>query len=330
MAFARRALHLIFLCLCATAMIGLTGGIFQMADVVNNFMPLILAAIVTGMLVIIASNWRNWRAVRTTIMIGIAAIAAGTVPIAIEYHRDIPAASAAPNAQFTVLTANVWYKNRDWQSTIRSIATSGADVVLLQETNGPFRAALDRLKTVYPYRSRCKVGVCQLTILSKTPLIQDKYRFRDAANRPYGPKLFWARLTAPDGLPVTVVTMHYPWPVPVGGQAKLRAEIARLFAGLDTSNFVFAGDMNLTPWTFAMRSQDAQFAPLIRHTRALATWPARIGNFSAPAMLPIDHVYAGSQWQQVSVTKLPQTGSDHHAVKIILSRARPLNRPRKM
>ena len=86
---------------------------------------------------------------------------------------------------------------------------------------------------------------------------------------------------------------------------------------------IVVGDFNLTPWSFTLKRQDKALR-LRRWTRALASWPA--GKFSrimaAPApFLPIDHVYAGSDWRAVRIERGPALGSDHRPVVVTLRRS---------
>jgi len=72
--------------------------------------------------------------------------------------------------------------------------------------------------------------------------------------------------------------------------------------------------MNLTPWSAAMRAQDAAFAPLTRMTRAIWSWPRTL------PFLPIDQLYAGPAWGLVRADRLGATGSDHFPVLVTLGR----------
>jgi endonuclease/exonuclease/phosphatase (EEP) superfamily protein YafD len=133
----------------------------------------------------------------------------------------------------------------------------------------------------------------------------------------------WGETTAPDGGPVWVLTTHYVWPAPPGEQASQRAKLAGIVGGLDRSNLVIAGDMNLAPWTAALRRQDSDFEPLERRTHGVFTWPAMIARFDRPApfaILPIDQLYASPVWKTLAVQRLPRAGSDHYGVLVTLAR----------
>lgn len=277
-----------------------------------------MALLLAGVVAVASARSRRTRLASAALALaGLAAAGGRIVP---EYLRPIAKAPPGPR-DLTIVTANVWRDNVDPAGTIATLRASGADLLLLQETDGRMAPWLAGLARTYPYRSHCWVR-CSLTILSRRPFLRERFRLRDAANRKYGPDLAWSRLIAPDGMPVTVATLHYVWPIPGRGQARTRAALARALETIDRRDLILAGDMNLTPWSVAMRRQDAALGPLVRQTRALFSWPARVGGGRAwpLPLLPIDQLYAGPQWRQVEVRTLPRTGSDHDAVFVRLRR----------
>src|SRR5690606_31941267 len=110
-----------------------------------------------------------------------------------------------------------------------------------------------------------------------------------------------------------VVGVHYAWPT-TSDQAGQGRALARVLDQLPRKRVILTGDFNSTPWSFARRREDALFG-IERRTRALFSWPAakfsryRI-QFPFP-FLPIDHIYAGSDWRTVSIERGPALGSDH-------------------
>jgi endonuclease/exonuclease/phosphatase (EEP) superfamily protein YafD len=236
-----------------------------------------------------------------------------------------PTSLAAPNGlgpPLTVLTFNVWDDNRRPNPTVDAIIAANADVVLLQEYFGLSLDAQQRLFAAYPYRAGCPLG-CDLVMLSKRPWLVGGPT--TSSRDPHDIALV-GETTAPDGRPVDVVTLHYLWPLPPGGQAGQRAVVANIVGGLPKANLIVAGDFNLAPWTAALKRQDATFAPMTRREKALFTWPALIARLDRPspiAVLPIDHLYAGAAWKTLSVRRLPRAGSDHFGVLVTLARDAP-------
>lgn len=301
--------------LTIVALAGAAGYWSAALDQSNALAPATLLLLALSGLVALTRRGRRRGGTIALLLVGIAAVGYRVVP---EFMRPIPTAPAG-QGDLTVLDWNVWFDNGAPSATAAAMVASGADVILLQETSGTIHDALPLLAKHYPHRSHCSRR-CGLTILSRRPLLEDRYRLRDAAGRPYGPGLAWARTTAPDGGPLTLVTLHYGH----SGQAAAVADLAAALRTIPTQDLVLAGDMNMVPWSFAMARQDRALAPLVRMTRALASWPAQIAGWPMPApLVPIDHLFAGTDWRLVRASRLRAAGSDHYGILVRLQRTPP-------
>lgn len=275
-------------------------------DALASFLPVFAAIALLGLL--IARRRARW-----TLLIAAFGIAPMAIAATREATRAIPSApTGAP--QLRVLTHNVWVENANLGMTGAVIAGSGADVVLLQETTRARDALIAATTRRFPYRTGCTEGGCGLTILSRWPIRESGYFLRDERGRRFGPPLLWADIAVPGMAPVRVATLHYPWPLPAARQARRRTAAIAALGRIDRGSLIFAGDMNLTPWSAAMRAQDDALAPLTRMTRAIWSWPR------AFPFLPIDQLYAGPDWGMVRVDRLTATGSDHFPLLITLGR----------
>src|SRR5690606_39140622 len=99
------------------------------------------------------------------------------------------------------------------------------------------------------------------------------------------------RFVLADGTPLTVMTTHLDWPVPVGRQVEQFAELQAAVAAVE-GPLILAGDFNSTPWSYALRGFE-QRAGLVRQTRNLVTFPNRFmlrRMFETLPFLPLDHV----------------------------------------
>lgn len=317
--FLQRTASALTILTCVLLLAGAAGQWSQRLDALASFAPLLFGSLIVAGALSLAIDPPSRQTIGLCLLIG---IAAGARMIAPEWLRPIPAAPRHASADFKVVSANLWVHNVEPDRTIAFLTNSGADVLLLQETNGAIASRLNRLRSAYPYRTRCKSPTCALAIFSKRPMLADRFRLRDSDNRPFGPNLFWAATTDRSGRPVTLITVHYPWPLLKYDQQRLRRELTNALRRVERDDLILAGDMNLTPWTAAMREQDAAWQPLIRQTRAVATWPARIASgaaFPIP-LLPIDQVYAGPAWRHASAVRGPRIGSDHYPVIVTLRR----------
>lgn len=231
-----------------------------------------------------------------------------------------PAPAATPQAGFRlrVVTHNVWVHNADPAGTAAVLVGSGADILLLQETNGRFAAMLPRLLRSFPYATRCPRR-CPLMILSRYPI--ERVGRRD-------PGRLWAwidpgmmtdvRIRLPgDAGTVPVATVHLARGQSPAADLRQRAGLAQAMRRADGAALILAGDFNLVPWSSRLRALDASLAPLSRAT-AVFSWPARISGPVPLPIVPIDHLYAGPGWQLATLKRLERTGSDHYPIAVDL------------
>lgn len=301
----------------ALAMLAVAGQLGRWSpwlDVINSIAPLTLAGSL-GLLLLVLVRRRGAAVAIIAALIGVAGSAGRVIPELATGNQAPPQEAFA----VTIVTHNVRVDNRDPLGTVTALAGSGADVLLLQETDGSLAGAIQGLAARFPYSTPCRQARCAMIILSRWPIKAARYRIRDSAGRQIGPPLIWATMAPPGAAPFTVATHHLPWPLPPRDQSARRTALMRAVPLLDTRTLVLAGDFNLTPWSFAMDDLDRGMAPLRRVTRALPSFPARFGaGGRALPILPIDHVFAGPGWSVERVERLPATGSDHFPLRVRL------------
>lgn len=296
----------------------------EWADVLNAGAPAwlglgVLAAILA------ATGFDSGRA--RSVILGLAALGVGAclLRVAPEHIGSIaqPRNDPAAAGSFKLLTVNVWRENRSTGRAVSDIVSAAADVVSLQEPHGLEPSHWRALSAVYPYRASCDRGrTFSAVLLSRRPFALSGCAIaRTDAEGALG--YAWGRTSAPDGRPVDLISTHFTWPLPPGRQPAQSRALALALRGAQVGDLVVAGDFNTTPWSYAMVRQDRAFAPLIRRTLALPTWPARLPRLDSGwpvPVLPIDHVYAGPQWRTLDVRRLGVTGSDHYGVLVTLAR----------
>ena len=297
------------------------GRYWSTLDALNSIAPVI--ALAAAVLMVVALLRRRWLSAIAVLV----ALAGTGERIVGEFSRTVPHAAPVPDRQVvTIVTHNVRRDNRSPERTVAALNQSGADLLMLQETDGNVGWALTALDARYPYHSKCGQSGCSLIILSRWPITESQWFVHDDGGRMIGPPLVWARIAPPGEAPFTAVTVHFPWPIPAARQAAQRDTLPGVLTRLDRDRMIVAGDMNLTPWAFAMMRLDEQMAPLVRVTRALPSFPARIGSsaWRTPPVLPIDHLFVGHDWTVRSVERLPATGSDHYPIRVRLVARRPV------
>jgi endonuclease/exonuclease/phosphatase (EEP) superfamily protein YafD len=298
---------------CLAGALGAQVGRFHpRVDLLANFAPFWLAGgvLVTGYGLIGArGKWRLWLGA-----IGIAAAAAAAVLILPELTRPTPPPGAGkPVEQITLIQFNAWGHLRAPEAAAAWLAGRQPDIIVMEDADPPIKLALIR------YGFNVTRGISNTAIFSRAPR---------TLRTPMVPPQFWpllpsfsrASFASPTG-DFTVVAVHLMRPNEP--EQILRAQaLAQLISHFNKRRMILAGDFNLTPWSFGLRSLDAEFG-LQRRDRALFSWPAvmlHLGGLTAPfPFLPIDHVYAGPAWRTDKIELGPNLGSDHYPVVATLT-----------
>jgi len=314
-----RAVALLLAAVSALAAILSLGGAFNSdLDILTHLAP---AWLVMSLLALGLQGLAGFSQSR-----GVPLMAATTLAICARLMvPDLIARVAAPRFPaadqiLKIIQFNVWDHNRDPAATARWILDQDADIVVLEETGaGAIPAALAGR---YPFRAPCEKGPegCATTILAKSlPVDGGQLIWTKLGRRHAGA---WATFGA-GAQAFTIVGTHYRWPEPLARQAPQAQRFADVIQGYDRRSLIVVGDFNMTPWSFALRRQDARFG-LTRLTHAIFTFPAgRISDWGVTfpfPLLPIDQAYAGSDWRPVSVRRGLAMGSDHYPIVVTLTR----------
>jgi endonuclease/exonuclease/phosphatase (EEP) superfamily protein YafD len=276
-------------------------------DLLTHGAPVYVAAgaLTLALALVFHDRWRL-----LALVFGAVAALGGLLLMAPEFLRPAPprAAANAPGA-LKLIQFNAWGGRGGIEAIAEWIAAQRPDIVVMEETTRPLREAV-RAKTGLVLTG----GRSNVAVFSRLPPLEDVRPSSDAE----GPMMRNAATFATAAGPATVIGVHYPWPTEwdrMAGAAELVAQV-RAYPSATT---ILAGDFNSTPWSFQRQREDRDFG-LIRRTRALFSWPT--GPLPLPLM-PIDHVYAGSAWATVSVTRGPNLGSDHYPVVVVLAPLAP-------
>lgn len=223
-----------------------------------------------------------------------------------------------------IVSANMFRANRTPRAAVQAVLDQNADIVVMQEANGPTRPFLAMMARHYRYRTPC-LRYCSLIIWSRRPLslLPDSFSLRLPWQ--FRRMMLVARTRDRTGQAVLVATVHYPQPVPVAKQAAVRTALAEALARTDSARLILAGDMNMAGWSPTTAQQDHLFHPLTRATHGLMTYPALIAMTNLPWPLPfvsIDHLYFGTGFSAVSADSFAIPGSDHRGIRVQLQ-ARP-------
>jgi endonuclease/exonuclease/phosphatase (EEP) superfamily protein YafD len=237
-------------------------------------------------------------------------------------------ADAPPKGRaLKVVSFNLSYDNPDFGKTVAFLAKSGADVIGLAEVTPEAKAALGKLKSIYPHSVDC-VGqdrFCELMLLSKKPM---RYPFAGKI----GAKLTYVASADIDwqGAPLSIAVAHVVLPFVKPDWAPLQTWIAAddpspllsgtpplwqsvqmaVLAGYAQSlgrDQIVMGDFNSAPWSnvqnaFRAATQLDNRGPLV------PTWPAQL---PPPFRVPIDTVFVRGGLTLRTLHAGPNLGSDH-------------------
>jgi endonuclease/exonuclease/phosphatase (EEP) superfamily protein YafD len=304
---------------CATLLVLAQGGRFSdRLDAITHATPILLAGalVALGLWAVAGRRGRS-----TAILAGIG-ITSALLLMGPELLAGVGQRRVEPTgATLKIVQFNLWGRNRDPEATARWLLDQDPDIIVFEEGFARSGGVARALAVRYPHRTTCaEPRACSTMILAKRRPVAEGGLLPSVSDTNLSGA--WATFKGRHGA-FTVVGVHYTWPWPAGPQQQQSLRLARVLDQFPADSLIVAGDFNSTPWSFSLKRQDRRFG-LERRTRALASWPA--GDFSrlhvsAPfPILPIDHVYAGKDWQTVSVRRGPKLGSDHYPVVVELAR----------
>jgi len=300
----------------AGALLAQGGRFSPWLDLASHFAPLwLLGSLLAGAWAL-AGEGGGARAILLGLS-GVGILAAGAL-IAPELVRPLsPPAPAGSPFRLRLIQFNTWDQLADPTALADWIAGEHPDVVTIEEVTGPLREALIRRGF---QQTR---GVESVAIFSRQRRIHAPVQI-PGPEWAILPEFARATFAGPDGgAPFSVVATHLSWPNRPQRWLQ-RVTLPNLIDRYPRDRLILAGDFNLTPWSFALRRLDRRMG-LERRDRAIPTWPARrrMGGvlIDVPALLPIDHVYAGRAWRTVSIRRGPRLGSDHYPLVVDLALA---------
>lgn len=296
------------------------GGRFSdRLDALTHFAPNWLVLGLVGLALWMLAGGRGL-ARPTPLLAAVAIVAAGGL-MAPELTRSSGPTAPAEGETLKLIQFNLWGRDGSADGMVDWIRSQDADILVFEEAFARTGGVARALRRDYPYQTTCADRVpCSTMILSRRKPVAHKGLGASGTQDWLSGAV--ARFRTERG-EFTVIGVHYTWPLPAGPQQEQTRRLARVLDGLPRESAIVAGDFNSTPWSFSLRRQDKRFG-LDRRTHALASWPA--APFSRHRIdlpfpiLPIDQVYAGSDWKTVSVARGPKLGSDHYPVVVVLRR----------
>ena len=284
---------------------GPLGQLFWPADVVNLFRPYVALAAGVALLPCLLT-WRPGLALTSVLLAGLNLALLALPAMA---GDQLPAGGAG---DLKAITFNCLSSNANVDSALAWLRASAPDVVVLEELPASWRARLDELGDILPYRSsRLETAASDTEILTRLPMSKaESYRPAQDLRT-----LIHATVLA-NGRPLQVYGLHpntlqnpFQWRE---RNAALELSAQWIAQSRGSSPALALGDWNTPPWsphfhTFlrlaGMKAADPLVWPPM--TRVLATpMGVRIGS-------SIDHVAATAGIRVRRCETGPQLGSDH-------------------
>jgi endonuclease/exonuclease/phosphatase (EEP) superfamily protein YafD len=288
-------------------------------DSINQATPVVFVACMAGVVAAVEALSGAFRSIVLMVaIVGLSLTGANLGAERFQAWRQIhgPCGTGA----IAVVSHNLWSLNPDPWGTARLLRESGADVLLLQEVRGSGDEVVQLLRRAYPYVARCNNNRwCDLAIMSKRPMLNWRYhQARWMGPHPDIASYVVATINGGPAGPMTVATTHLLHLSDGKLQPLQSRQLIDAMSREDQAGLVLGGDLNITPWTYALKSFDQGFEPR-RISLDVPTWPARppMRGLSPAVPLvvwPLDHIFAGSRWRACHVGTLARTGSDHFAI----------------
>ena len=225
------------------------------------------------------------------------------------------ATSSNADGQLQILTANVLQDNEDAAALLRLIAKESPDVVVLCEVNqrwindlAPLR---ERFKHHVEHPLENKYG---LAMYSNLDLVSSEVRAMVKESIPSIDAVVRLR----SGQPVRLFAVHPNPPRPGEDTTKRDAELVLVGREVrDWGSVVVLGDLNDVGWS---RTTDLfqEVSGLLDPRKGRGFYPT----YNAKSWVwryPLDHLFHSDDFRVVSLRTLPEIGSDHLPLKVVLS-----------
>jgi len=296
----------------AAGVVGLASAIgylapwWPIADLPNHFVPFLLSSALIALAGLAlgpgASRPRN-----RFLVAGLAVFAAiNAVAIYKAMASTAPAADASARETLTIVSFNVWSKNKRLDEAARWLVDQNADVIVLQEMTATHRAQIKQtLMDAYPHVSDC--GCNDVILLSRTAVTGVGGQPRTAVQ----PAMSWFDLTDRQGRPIRVIGLRPRYIHRLAEHSAQYDWLVRHASELGPRVMV-AGDFNAAPWSWQM-TRFARAGGLVRHGTFATSYPSLF-----PLIL-IDNVLTSPDFTSVSFRTGPALSSGHRPVVATLA-----------
>ncbi|WP_240761367.1 endonuclease/exonuclease/phosphatase family protein [Nitrosococcus wardiae] len=218
----------------------------------------------------------------------------------------------------SLLIANVLMSNRDAQRFLTIAREAGADMVLALEPDQRWESQLRELEIEYPYTVKKPLGNRYgILLYSKLELVAPEIKFLIKEEIPS----IHTQVRLASGQLVRLHCLHPEPPAPTEAEFSTERDAELLIVGKEVKGshqpVIVAGDLNDVAWSYT--------TTLFQKTSGLLD--PRIGrgmfnSYNARNLFmrwPLDHIFHSEDFFLVTMTRMPDFGSDHFPIYITLS-----------
>ena len=281
------------------------GQWFDAADMINHLLPplLMLSAVLVAMQLGLGIRYR--KSLLPPLAVACLVIGVTGRMVLPEVAAQRPMAPAALDDTYLFAIFNMKQRNAAPEDVVDWLSRNLFDFAVLLEADDAVVKAVDH---AYPYSINCLANKrrCSTVIIStRKPVESTGFATQDPQNR----KSLSAVKTSYciDEQELTIIGAHLSRPWPPQQQNRDLKDLAGHLSRMQGRNIIVAGDFNLTPWSFRLRSFD-RAVDLKRVTRTLFSWPA---DRLTPPLLPLDHIFISRSLRAAPPHTGDANGSDH-------------------
>lgn len=217
---------------------------------------------------------------------------------------------------FTLLVSNVRMDNEDKVSFLELVNKHSPDVLLINEPDKIWAAAIGKLDGKYPYSVEYPLdNTYGMMLLSKLPLTESEVNFLVKDDVPS----IFAQITLPSGNIIDFYGVHPEPPMPGNDTWERDTELLIIGRKIKKTGrpSVVAGDLNDVGWSVTSKLF-RKYSRLVdpREGRGLFnTYNVFVPLFR----YPLDHIFYSTEFGLLSLRKLGEIGSDHFPLMIGLN-----------
>jgi endonuclease/exonuclease/phosphatase (EEP) superfamily protein YafD len=228
--------------------------------------------------------------------------------------------STNPNPQKTIklLISNVFMENTDYGGLLQLIEKVNPDAVLLAEPDEKWLNEISQIKKNYPYFVEKPLdNAYGMALYSRFELVNPQLKFLVEDDIPS----IHTEIKLPSGDLVKLYCLHPRPPIPTESLDSTERDAELIIVGKEIEKLdqptIIAGDLNDVAWSrtttlFQKVSQmlDPRIGRGLYSSFHADHWFIRF---------PLDHVFHSNHFRIVDLQRLPDIGSDHFPIFIVLS-----------